>query len=71
MAGTYFFARARVEFGPFDAQLRAAGCTKICAEKVSGARSDRPELVELLKRPDQVDVLIVTRLGANGWRGRS
>src|SRR5262249_34367652 len=46
-----------------DAQLRAAGCTKIYAEKVSGARSDRPELA-LLKRLDQGDVLIVTRLSA-------
>src|SRR5215469_5786489 len=45
-----------------DAQLRAAGCTKIYAEKVSGAWSDRPQLAKLLKRLDQGDVLIVTRL---------
>jgi DNA invertase Pin-like site-specific DNA recombinase len=45
-----------------EAQLRAAGCTKIYAEKVSGAWSDRPELAKLLKRLDQGDVLIVTRL---------
>src|SRR4029450_2872402 len=45
-----------------DAQLRAAGCTKIYAEKVSGAWSDRPELAKLIKRLDQGDVLIVTRL---------
>jgi Resolvase, N terminal domain len=45
-----------------DAQLRAAGCTKIYAEKISGARGDRPELAKLLKRLDQGDVLIVTRL---------
>jgi DNA invertase Pin-like site-specific DNA recombinase len=45
-----------------EAQLRAAACTKIYAEKVSGARSDRPELAKLLKRLDQGDVLIVTRL---------
>ena len=45
-----------------DAQLRAAGCTKIYAEKISGARSDRPELAKLLKRLDQGDVLTVTRL---------
>jgi DNA invertase Pin-like site-specific DNA recombinase len=45
-----------------DAQLRAAGCTKIYAEKVSGAWSYRPELAKLLKRLDQGDVLIVTRL---------
>jgi DNA invertase Pin-like site-specific DNA recombinase len=45
-----------------DAQLRAAACTKIYAEKVSGAWSDRPELAKLLKRLDRADVLIVTRL---------
>jgi Resolvase, N terminal domain len=45
-----------------DAQLRAAGCTKTYAEKVSGAWSDRPQLAKLLKRLDQGDVLIVTRL---------
>jgi DNA invertase Pin-like site-specific DNA recombinase len=45
-----------------DAQLRAAGCTKIYGEKVSGAWSDRPELAKLIKRLDQGDVLIVTRL---------
>src|SRR5215510_6388537 len=45
-----------------EAQLRAAACTKIYAEKVSGAWSDRPELAKLLKRLDQGDVLIVTRL---------
>ena len=45
-----------------EAQLRMAGCTKIYAEKVSGARSDRPELTKLLKQLDQGDVLIVTRL---------
>src|SRR5215467_8393226 len=45
-----------------EAQLRAAACTKIYAEKVSGARSDRPQLAKLLKRLDQGDVLIVTRL---------
>jgi hypothetical protein len=35
---------------------------KIYAEKVSGAWSDRPQLAKLLKRLDQGDVLIVTRL---------
>src|SRR5215510_3304854 len=45
-----------------DAALHAAGCGKIFAEKVSGARTDRVELAKLLKRLDQGDVLIVTRL---------
>jgi DNA invertase Pin-like site-specific DNA recombinase len=45
-----------------DAALHAAGCAKIYAEKVSGAKTDRAELTKLLKRLDKGDVLIVTRL---------
>src|SRR5499433_2934080 len=61
------FGYARVSTGgqtlaSQEAQLRAAACTKIYAEKVSGAWGDRPELAKLIKRLDQGDVLIVTRL---------
>jgi DNA invertase Pin-like site-specific DNA recombinase len=45
-----------------DAQLHAAGCVKVYAEKISGARSNRPELAKVLKRLDMGDVLVVTRL---------
>jgi DNA invertase Pin-like site-specific DNA recombinase len=45
-----------------DAQLHAAGCAKVYAEKISGARSNRPELAKVLKRLDTGDLLIVTRL---------
>src|SRR5947208_5223858 len=45
-----------------DAELHAAGCAKVYAEKISGARSDRAELAKVLKRLDTGDVLIVTRL---------
>jgi len=45
-----------------DAELHAAGCAKVYAEKISGARSDRPELPKALKRLESGDVLIVTRL---------
>jgi DNA invertase Pin-like site-specific DNA recombinase len=45
-----------------DAELHAAGCAKVYAEKISGARSNRPELAKVLKRLDTGDVLIVTRL---------
>jgi DNA invertase Pin-like site-specific DNA recombinase len=45
-----------------DAELRAAGCLKVYAEKISGARSDRPELAKVLKRLESGDVLMVTRL---------
>ena len=43
-------------------QLVAAGCGKIFAEKVSGARTDRVELTKLLKRVERDDLVIVTRL---------
>jgi DNA invertase Pin-like site-specific DNA recombinase len=45
-----------------DAELHAAGAAKVYAEKMSGARTDRPELGKLLKRLDAGDVLLVTRL---------
>ena len=45
-----------------DAELRAAGCAKVFKEKVSGARSDRPELAKLMRRMEPRDVLVVTRL---------
>jgi DNA invertase Pin-like site-specific DNA recombinase len=45
-----------------DAQLHAAGCAKVYSEKISGARSDRPELAKVLKRLGDGDVLMVTRL---------
>ena len=45
-----------------DAELHAAGCSKVYAEKISGARSDRPELAKALKRLNTGDVLMVTRL---------
>ena len=45
-----------------DAQLRAAGCAKVYAEKVSGAKTDRAELAKVLRRLDAGDVLMVTRL---------
>ncbi len=45
-----------------DAALHAAGCAKVYAEKVSGAKTDRAELGKLLKRLDRGDVLVVTRL---------
>jgi DNA invertase Pin-like site-specific DNA recombinase len=45
-----------------DPELHAAGCAKVYAEKISGTRSNRPELANVLKRLDTGDVLIVTRL---------
>jgi DNA invertase Pin-like site-specific DNA recombinase len=42
--------------------LKAAGCTRIYAEKISGARSDRPQLARMLKTIDTGDTIVVTRL---------
>jgi DNA invertase Pin-like site-specific DNA recombinase len=45
-----------------EAQLAAAGCAKVYAEKVSGVRTDRAKLTKLLKGLEPGDVVIVTRL---------
>src|SRR5688500_1125293 len=43
-------------------QLGQFGCSKEFREKVSGARSDRPELKRVLSSLDANDTLVVTRL---------
>jgi DNA invertase Pin-like site-specific DNA recombinase len=45
-----------------DAALHAAGCARVYSEKISGARSDRPQLARLLKAIGEGDTVIVTRL---------
>jgi DNA invertase Pin-like site-specific DNA recombinase len=45
-----------------DAELMAAGCAKVFKDKMSGARSDRPELAKAISRLEEGDVLVVTRL---------
>jgi DNA invertase Pin-like site-specific DNA recombinase len=45
-----------------QAELTAAGCAKVFAETVSGAKSDRRELAKILRRIGPGDTLIVTRL---------
>jgi DNA invertase Pin-like site-specific DNA recombinase len=45
-----------------DAELMAAGCAKVFREKISGAKTDRPELVKAIGRLEPGDVLVVTRL---------
>ena len=44
------------------AELKAAGCTEIFQEKVSGAKSDRKQLARVIERLGKGDVLVVTRL---------
>lgn len=45
-----------------EAQLCAAGCGRIFAEKITGARRDRPQLDRLLDHLRAGDVVVVTRL---------
>jgi DNA invertase Pin-like site-specific DNA recombinase len=44
------------------AELKAAGCTKIFSEKISGKGRERAQLERVLKTLGEGDVLIVTRL---------
>src|SRR5690348_15948833 len=43
-------------------QLKAAGCSRIYRERVSGARPDRRELLRMLNQLVAADVVIVTRI---------
>jgi DNA invertase Pin-like site-specific DNA recombinase len=45
-----------------DAELMAAGCAKVFKEKLSGAKTDRPELAKAISKLEPGDVLVVTRL---------
>jgi DNA invertase Pin-like site-specific DNA recombinase len=42
--------------------LKAAGCTEIFQEKISGAKTDRKQLAKLISHLGQDDSLVVTRL---------
>src|SRR5262245_20258545 len=50
--------RRAVALASQDAQLRAAGCAKVYAERVSGSTTDRPELAKVLRRLEAGDVLV-------------
>jgi DNA invertase Pin-like site-specific DNA recombinase len=45
-----------------DAELRAAGCAKVFKEKISGAKTDRPELVKA--------TTCLSLRGSIGWPGQ-
>ena len=45
-----------------EAELMAAGCSKVFKEKVSGAKTDRAELAKVLRKLGPGDVLLVSRL---------
>jgi DNA invertase Pin-like site-specific DNA recombinase len=59
------YARVSTDGQTLDAQqaaLKAAGAEHIYAEKISGVRSDRPQLAKLLKAIGEGDTVVVTRL---------
>jgi DNA invertase Pin-like site-specific DNA recombinase len=61
----YGYARVSTrdqDLAPQLNELTAAGCAQVFKEKVSGARSDRPELAKVIGRLEPGDVLVVTRL---------
>jgi DNA invertase Pin-like site-specific DNA recombinase len=61
----YGYARVSTDGQTLTAQdtaLHAAGCVKVYAEKISGAKSDRPQLARLLKGLGEGDTVMVTRL---------
>jgi len=62
---TYGYARVSTEGQTLGAQLealRAAGCTKIFREKITGTIAGRPQLHRAIDRLAAADVLMVTRL---------
>lgn len=59
------YARVSTDGQTLDSQieaLKAAGADRVFSEKVSGAKTDRAELVKLVARLGEGDVLMVTRL---------
>jgi len=61
----YGYARVSTngqDLGSQEAELFAAGCSKVFKEKVSGAKTDRPELAKVIRRLEPGDLLVVTRL---------
>jgi DNA invertase Pin-like site-specific DNA recombinase len=59
------YARVSTTGQDLDGQLvklKSAGCVKVYREKLSGARSDRPELAKVIATLRTGDTLVVTRL---------
>jgi DNA invertase Pin-like site-specific DNA recombinase len=62
---TYGYARVSTQDQNLSAQLEAlrkAGAQKVWREKISGARSDRPELAKLMRALGNGDVLVITKI---------
>jgi DNA invertase Pin-like site-specific DNA recombinase len=63
------YARVSSESQDYERQveaLRAAGAEKVLAEKVSGARADRPQLAKLIASLKAGDVVLVTKIDRLG-----
>lgn len=65
--GAFLIGYARVSTRDQDlttqeAQLRAAGCGRVFAEKITGTRRTRPQLDRMLDHLRARDVIVVTRL---------
>src|SRR5262245_59473816 len=61
----YGYARVSTNGQDLSAQegeLMTAGCAKVFKEKISGAKTDRPELAKAIRRLEEGDVLVVVRL---------
>jgi DNA invertase Pin-like site-specific DNA recombinase len=62
---TYGYARVSTngqDLSSQEAELMAAGAAKVFKDKVSGAKTDRAELANLIRRLESGDVVVVTRL---------
>src|SRR4051812_8694713 len=64
---TMIYGYARVSTADQDlaiqlTKLNEAGCAKVFAEKISGAKIDRAELMKLRKKAQAGDMIVVTRL---------
>jgi DNA invertase Pin-like site-specific DNA recombinase len=65
----YGYARVSSESQDYERQvevLKAAGAERIFAEKMSGARSDRPQLAKMMASLKNGDVVTVTKLDRLG-----
>ncbi|OTP73914.1 Resolvase [Caballeronia sordidicola] len=67
LTGAFLIGYARVstrdqDLSNQEAQLRAAGCGKVFAEKITGTRRARPQLDRMLDHLRAGDVIVVTRL---------
>ncbi len=62
---TIGYCRVSTDAQTLEAQteaLRAAGCARIFAEKISGARADRPQLAKAIAALTEGDCLVVCKL---------